>query len=331
MNVQDPTESAPGPEGPPESIPASEGRLDVQIQGLSEKANEKLAKFFKRSAAHTRLYSLLASLWHHQSMRTANAMAFDLFLALVPMLALAGWAVSVLVVSSGVNPDTPLLTGLTPGQLEGVIGEHFHALQSSHLAPLAGLAGWWLASSAFSTLIDVFEETFECFPRNWIHKRILSLGFSLLGMVLLSAAGTVGVLWTALPAGLESSLSWVTKLGWTTSLLALLSFVSLTAFFALLFRYSIRRPTKVRKVWPGALVATTLGAIASVGLGYYASNLARYALFYGGLAAIVILLLWLWLWSTALLLGAEINIALEDISRGRISSLGAPPPPTPNG
>ena len=89
------------------------------------------------------------------------------------------------------------------------------------------------------------------------------------------------------------------------------------AFLALLYRYSLRRPGRLRRVWPGASVATLLAAAASVGLGFYATNIARYALFYGGLAAIVILLLWLWLWSTAILFGAELNIALEDVKHAR--------------
>ena len=96
------------------------------------------------------------------------------------------------------------------------------------------------------------------------------------------------------------------------------------AFLALLYRYSLRRPGRVRRVWPGASVATLLAASASVGLGYYATNIARYALFYGGLAAIVILLLLLWLWSTAILFGAELNIALEDVDQARKLSAEEP-------
>lgn len=334
MNLQDRPESGPGPVPQTTSIPPSDGILDVQIQGLSEKLNRRLTEFFHRSAAHTRLYHLLVSLDRHHSMRTANAVAFDLFLALVPMLGLAGWAVSVFLVSEASEAEAKMLTRFTPGQLEAVIGEHFQALKASHLAPLAALAGWWLASSAFSTLIDVFEEAFECLPRNWIHKRVLSLAFSLLGMVLLSAAGAVGILTTMLvPTGLEPGLHVLSDLGLNTSALALSSFLALTGFFALLYRYSIRRPKKARRVWPGALTATTLGALASVGLGYYAATIARYTLFYGGLAAIVVLLLWLWLWSTALLLGAEINIALEDVAFGRpvqthLAAVSSSPPPT---
>ena len=61
-----------------------------------------------------------------------------------------------------------------------------------------------------------------------------------------------------------------------------------------------------------------------MGLGFYAANIARYALFYGGLAAIIIVLLWLWLWSTAIVIGAELNVALEDValSRTNRASLG---------
>ena len=35
------------------------------------------------------------------------------------------------------------------------------------------------------------------------------------------------------------------------------------------------------------------------------------------LTAVAILLLWLWVWCVALLLGAELNVLLEDRQRGR--------------
>ena len=40
-------------------------------------------------------------------------------------------------------------------------------------------------------------------------------------------------------------------------------------------------------------------------------TLARYALYYGSLAAVAVLLLWLWLLCAALLVGAELNAQLE--------------------
>jgi|GEM_PF-692260 len=305
----------------------AEARPTVSIRGLSAAWNERLTEFFGASSTNTRIYWLLASLIRHHSVRTANAMAFDLFLALVPMLGLGGWAATLFVRRASGEETADVLTNLTPEQLDGFIGEHFQALAAAHLAPIAALAGWWLSSSAFNTMIGVFEETFECTPRSWIKTRGMSLGFALLGMILLGLGGWLGVALTVSRGDTLGEISdALRRFGLGQVFIVAVALGVTTSFIALLYRYSIKRPGKKRRVWMGAVVATFLGAAASMGLGYYAANIARYALFYGGLAAIVVLLLWLWLWSTAILIGAEINIALEDVALARKQERESPTP-----
>lgn len=252
-------------------------------------------------------------------------MAFDFFLALVPMLGLAGFAASVVVRSQpGEISASTFLTHFTPGQIDDFIGQHFEATAKAHLAPLAALAGWWLISSAFDTMIGVFQETFDCVERSWLAKRAMSLAFALLGMIVLGVGGGLGVLATVTPPQIfQPLLHSLEYLGLIKAAALLVSLLIVTTFLAVLYRYSIRRPGTKRRMWPGALAASLLGAGATFGLGFYAANIARYALFYGGLAAIVVVLLWLWLWSTAILIGAELNVALEDVLEARKFRLDA--------
>ena len=296
---------------PVKSAPREKSDPEVNIRALSEKWNQNLSDYFSATIERTRFYWLIAALIRHHSVRTANAMAFDLFLALVPMLGLGGWAAAVIVGQQG-NGLSLMIAQVTPRELQHFVGHHFQALAAAHLAPVAAVAGLWLSSSAFNTLIGVFEETFDCSPRGWIHRRFISLGFAMLGMLLLGLAGGFGVM----VAMLTPERRWYDALKESGALHILFvasSFVTISSFLALLYRYSLRRPGKKRHVWFGALAATLLGVGASIGLGYYATNIARFALFYGGLAVIVIVLLWLWLWSSAILIGAELNIAVEDV------------------
>ncbi len=291
----------------------------VNIPGISSLHNDRLTAFFSGTVVRTRVYYLLASLIRHQSIRTANAMAYDFFLALIPTLGLGGWAAALLVGSDSGLALRELFLDLTPTQISGLIGAHFDALAKLHLAPLAALAGWWISSSAFNTMIGVFEETFTCQPRHWVYSRLIALGFALLGLLLMGLGSSFYV-WVFMFAGPWGD--WIHGLRHTAFLNWLFVIPGLgviMGFLALVYRYSIRRPGRKRRVLVGATVATLLGATASLGLGYYATHIARYALFYGGLAAIVVVLLWLWLWSTAILIGAEVNIALEDVSEARRS------------
>ena len=74
---------------------------------------------------------------------------------------------------------------------------------------------------------------------------------------------------------------------------------------------AVLRPGVQRRVWPGAFLTMGIGGSASYLFVVYAKELARFALFYGGLAAVAIALFWLWIWCAALLVGAELNAQLE--------------------
>jgi membrane protein len=84
------------------------------------------------------------------------------------------------------------------------------------------------------------------------------------------------------------------------------------AALALIYRYS---PSGGRHRWRclswGAVFATLLWLGASLLFSAYVANFADYADTYGALAGVVVMLLWLWLGAYAVLLGAEINAALD--------------------
>jgi membrane protein len=286
-------------------------------QELGRRVRARTSAYFSASARRERVGGMLRSLLRHHAVRTANAMAFDLFLALVPMLGLAGWLLSQFVSTS---PEAlargGVLLDLTPAELHGMLTEQLTALSATSLAPLAVLVGWWLSSSAFYTALCVFEESFECQPRSWLEGRLVSLLLALLGLTLVVVVGFVVLTLTLESLGMLGRLaSSVVSEPALRFALGLAGLGLVWAFLALLYRVAIRRPGKRRRVWLGAGVATLLGALSSVALGYYATNIARYSLFYGGLAAVVILLVWLWLWCSAVLLGAELSVMLEDVER----------------
>ncbi len=299
----------------------------VRVSEVPERIYERLSIYFSRTARRQGLWRLLRAMWRHNAGRTSNAMAFDLFLAFVPMLALAGWALAQVVAS---REDTlaasSLLLEMTPNQLHHLIVAHFDALSGLQLAPVAAIAGWWLTSSAFYTMICVFEESFDCNPRPWWQGRLLSMGYALVGMGIFTLAGVLGVASTAKGEGVVGTLLHsLERSGLTHAAVVLLGILVTTTFLAAFYRSAIRRPGYKRRMWQGAAVATVLGAAGSAVFGYYAARVSRFALFYGSLAAVAMLLIWLWLWCTAILLGAELNVLLED---SQAEKEGLRPPPS---
>lgn len=72
--------------------------------------------------------------------------------------------------------------------------------------------------------------------------------------------------------------------------------------------------SRFMRVWPGALLATALWLVATIGFAWYVAHLANYNIFYGSLGTVVILLVWLYLLACITLLGCEFNAERERIA-----------------
>lgn len=87
--------------------------------------------------------------------------------------------------------------------------------------------------------------------------------------------------------------------------------VSMIFIFATLYRYAPTKKMKWKRVLPGAVFTSIGWIIASLAFSYYVNNISNYSSLYGSLGAVFILMIWLYLTSIILILGAEINSALD--------------------
>lgn len=102
--------------------------------------------------------------------------------------------------------------------------------------------------------------------------------------------------------------------------------VAVTAALAVVYRWAPSRDApKFRWVSVGALAATVLWLLVSIGFSVYVANFGKYAKTYGALAGVVVLLMWLWLTVYAVLLGAEVNAESEQQTAADTTE-GAPEP-----
>ena len=67
-------------------------------------------------------------------------------------------------------------------------------------------------------------------------------------------------------------------------------------------------------ITPGAIVATVLWLVASLGFKFYVTNFANYNESYGSLGGVIILMLWFYITALAILAGAEMNAEIEHSS-----------------
>lgn len=249
--------------------------------------------------------------------------AFFGFLALFPsIIALAtlyGFFADPSVIAEQVNSLTALPEQVRQLITDQVENQNQSALGWSAIVSIAIAA--FSASGGVNNLMTAINFAYdEEDTQNFIKKRAVALLMTVCAVVFLAI---MLALVTAVPPLLNSLLGENPVLRFVLQaarwiLLAVLIIVAL----AILYRVAPQRDApKMKWVSVGAVVATILWLLASVGFSFYVSNFGNYAATYGVFAGVIVLLFWLWITSYAILLGAELNAEAEkqtarDTTRG---------------
>jgi membrane protein len=181
------------------------------------------------------------------------------------------------------------------------------------------LATWsvWSATGMLMTAINTCYGDVECrgFVRFNLEALALGATLAVLGAVALALVALLPVLLAALPA----PPAWRTVIilvRWP--LLAGLAMLGLD----IVYRYG---PARVAGSWQwiswGAVVATVLWLLGSVGFTEYVARIGSYDRTYGSLGAVIVLLLWFFMSAYVILIGAELNGEMERLQAGRRLSL----------
>lgn len=284
---------------------------------------QDLLRKLEELRAYRALRSVVHNLDEHNATGAASAIAFDAFLSLIPLVALAGHALSRMHKSSALVLD-PLIRAAPPEVAEAMSTEVRRMAESSVVAPLSIVGFLWISSAGLSTAMGVFETIYGSRARPWYVRRAVAVLCVLASLAIVPAVAALGVLFTTLSGSLGA---WLVAFTLPSALM-----VFLVAAF---FQIAIRRPPGARqRVVPGAILTVVLWSAVSAVFSLYVARLARYATFYGSLATAAIFLFWLWLLALALFVGGELNARLERERAGatsihprlRASTSGTPPP-----
>ncbi|MBQ9459238.1 MAG: YihY/virulence factor BrkB family protein [Oscillospiraceae bacterium] len=91
----------------------------------------------------------------------------------------------------------------------------------------------------------------------------------------------------------------------------------LLAMIAVLYALALDKRSVRRFILPGVLAALASWLILSLLFSLYVERVARYSLIYGSIGGVVVVLLWLYLTATTLIMGAEFNSVLLELSPKR--------------
>jgi membrane protein len=281
----------------------------MTLAGAGASASVAKRRLF-RFASEAR--SVLSSLAQRNALVDAGAMAFALFLASIPLMGLAGAVVAH--VLRGEPRALSMLSSLVdvaPDEVHELVDRYVARGTGQGIAPVFLFGSSWLAAGAFHDAMTVFESALDAVPRTWMQKRLIALSCVLALLLLLAVLGSVVVVFLGGPLELLTSLIERGVPRTAGILVPVLVAAGTLPLLAAFFRVAVRHRSRTPVIWRGAVATVAIGSIASYAFARYARTLARYAVFYGGLAAVAVFLVWLWLCCIALLIGVETNAEAE--------------------
>jgi membrane protein len=241
----------------------------------------------------------------------SQAIAYNLFLAFFPTLLIAvGFATTRLGRRTDLFDLITDLTGLLPAVSQQIVSDFLIKRgPDAWKIALLGLTGTVLAGSQVMKLLMEGIHLIYGDPDRpgFLLRQFRGLVLLLVTIAPLLIAAILGVFGRPLR-------HWVVReFGKTTSIQALWGFffhgiAILLAMLALTVIYRMARPAdeSLRRVLPGAMVATVLWWVADITFGFYVRRVP-WGVLYGGLAAVIGLMIWMQLSVVIFFLGAAWN------------------------
>lgn len=254
----------------------------------------------------------------------AAEISFWALLSLPPLLLLAAAAAGLVGDAVGADVRVQLVARLeelalqvfSPGTVRQTITPTLQGLleaEATSVLSLSFAATIYSASRVLRVVVHAVTIAYdqqEARP-SWV-ARVLGLGYTVVGLVgglvvvpLIVAGPRLGAI-IERRLGIDMALAEIWAVAyWPVSL------VVVTLAVAALYHFAVPWSTPFHRELPGAVLATVLGLVSSVGLRIYTQQAFGGDALYAPLAAPLALLVWLYLQGIALLMGAELNAEIE--------------------
>jgi membrane protein len=252
----------------------------------------------------------------------SGELAYFFLLALFPMLLFL-----IALLGMVLGPESELRAGLFDYMarvmpksaydvVSGVISQTARA-SSGTKALLGAVLALWSASSGMSAVMRMMNLVYGVVEtRSYARSRALAVGLTF-GVGALMLLAIAAVLLGGQVAGWLGSAIGVAPIVvplWDIGQWPLALFFVVVAF-GLIYHYGPSRVRPWRWVSRGSVLGVVIWLVGSIGFRVYLSHFNNYSATYGSLGAVIILMLWFYLTGFALLLGAEVDAAVEEWQR----------------
>ncbi len=255
----------------------------------------------------------------HDAQGLAAQLSYYFFLSLFPALLCLVAIASFFPLHNFTDDVARILGPFTPSEALTIIQQQMTTIaEGNHggLLSLGLLTALWSSSSAMVAVVGAMNRAYDIDEsRPWWKVRLtaiaLTVGLSIFIVVaftlIVGGPQIADVL--ARHFGLGPLFTWTWKVvQWPLAFALVVTAIGLIYYFA--------PDAEQDWVWitPGALCATILWLLGSLGFRFYAVNFGNYQATYGAIGGMILLLLWFWLSGLVIVIGAEMSSEIEHAS-----------------
>ena len=276
------------------------------------------------------VYNILSFLYHELFFNAplttrANATAYSFFMSLFPTLIVLFSIIPYLPfnkqdliseIGFGIREVMPNKTGESLFEvIQGLLQE-----KRSDVLSVGFILAIYFSSSGVMTLMNGFQKNDIAFvKRSYWEQLITAIGITMMFSFLLTLSSILVILGTQI-------FGWVLKIMKLSQISAVIFLgikwiIVISALYlaiAILYRFGISTRRKVPYFSLGANVATVLSLFSSLAFSFYVDNFGNYNKVYGSFVGGIVLLIWLQLNAMILIIGFELNAAIEIFDKEKI-------------
>lgn len=244
----------------------------------------------------------------------AAAQAYYYLLAIVPLLILL---LSILPYLQ-IDPQRVMefIGTILPGEVATTFEENIVSVvttPSGGLLTFGILGTLWSASNAVSAFITATNEAYDV---EETRSFIVQKGLAILLTVFMLIAVIVALVLPIFGGAIIDSISSFLNLPSQTEILFqvlrwVISIAVMSIVLGFMYKFAPNKHFPFKEVLIGALTATILWQLVSLGFSFYVANFGSYNATYGSLGGLIVLILWFFLTGLILVIGAELNAIIH--------------------
>jgi membrane protein len=253
----------------------------------------------------------------------AAQLAYYFFFALFPTLLFLIALASYFPVTTLVDDMFRTLGGFMPPEALQLITDQIVKISGSKdggLLSLGVLLAVSSSSAAMTAIIDTLNRAYDVEDgRPWWKVRAIAIALTVGVSIFILVAFALILVGPMIATGLAEGWGLGPVFEWTWKTLQWpIVFALACVGIALIYYFAPDVEQQWAFLMPGAILATTLWLLSSLGFKYYVANWGSYTETYGLIGAVMILLLWFYISGLVILVGAELNAEIEHASaRGK--------------